>query len=141
MIFDGSSCFEPESLPDRVQENVIIVSSSFPHRKPTQTHVLENLALLSKRAGIVVRYHHAGGLVVDYGLYTGVVRFMKLLLMSRENIPSASMYCTDDRSLSLGSLSSSRTHPSPGPETSTRPPGLSWYHTRLSLGHHPTHHP
>ena len=57
--------------PDRVKKNVVEVTSSFPHCKPSQTHLLDEFALGSKRLSVVERDHNLGGLIVNVRLKLG----------------------------------------------------------------------
>jgi hypothetical protein len=86
IIFDGSSCFETKSLPNRVYENIIVVSCGLPHRKPTQTHVLDELVIHRERAGIVASHYNTRGLVVHYRLSHKVIITMTWTVQ-RDNVP------------------------------------------------------
>jgi hypothetical protein len=61
-------CLEPNSMANRVKQDVVIVTSRLPGRESAQTSVLDELAFGSERPFIVVRNHHIHGWVVQVRL-------------------------------------------------------------------------
>ena len=67
-IFDTTLIIKSSCQPNRVEENVLVISPSFPHGKSSQTSLLDVAALDSKRSSVVERNHDFGGFVVDIRL-------------------------------------------------------------------------
>ena len=59
---------ETRRTPEGVEKQIVVIASSFPHRKPFKTSLLDVVALGRKRLGIIERNHDFGRLVVNVRL-------------------------------------------------------------------------
>lgn len=59
---------ETSSSADRVNENVVMITSSLPEGKATEVVVLDEVTLSRERLGVIERDHELRSLVVDEGL-------------------------------------------------------------------------
>lgn len=67
------------SRPNRINQDVSVVASSFPHGISSQTVVLDEFSLRHKRLRIIERNHDLRGGVVNVGLIKCVFRVSPLV--------------------------------------------------------------